>query len=99
MTGTAWRVFFATLLGGVVVELAALLAAYSGDPPQIPARFRVWHFYLVKVAFSICLAGVAVVEGLPSPAAGITFGVLGPAALDTVSRGALRALRHPANPD
>lgn len=84
---TAVEVFLWGLGGSVAVEILDISRVYYKSSISLPARYRLWHFYVVRIILASIGGGLAIAYAIDKPLLAANIGAATPLLIDALSSG------------
>ena len=72
--------------GSAAVEIVALTKVYYAQNFQLPFRYKLWHFYLLRVVLAAIGGGLAVAYGIQQPILAANIGAATPLIIEALTR-------------
>jgi len=79
--------FLCGMGGSIAVELVTLYEAFQSEPLKLPARYRSFWFYLIRLLLAMAAGGLALAYEIEKPLLAVNVGVSAPLLLQTLARG------------
>ena len=83
----SFYVFLWGLSGSMAVELLQLSKCYYRKNFDLPYRYKMWHFYVMRILLAAIGGGLAVAYGIDNPLLAANIGAATPLIIDAMSKG------------
>lgn len=79
-------IFLFGMLGSVAVELVKLLSLYEAGKSSLPARYRKWRFWIVRVLIAVTGGLLALAHNVQTPILAVHIGAATPVIIESFAR-------------
>jgi hypothetical protein len=83
---TRWEIFSWGLGGSLAVEIVEFMKLYYRTRFSLPFRYRLWHFYLLRVLLACLGGGLAIAYGIDKPLLAANIGAATPLLIEALTR-------------
>lgn len=73
--------------GSVAIEVLAASKIYVQTKLDMPYRYKLWHFYFVRLVLAACGGGLAIAYKIDNPLLAANIGAATPVLLEALTRG------------
>jgi len=82
----AWKIFLWGFFGSIAVEIVEMAKFYYRSDFKLPFRYKLWHFYLLRLILASLGGGLAIAYGIQKPLLAANIGAATPLIIEALAR-------------